>query len=135
MKRLSGSCLCGAVAFTVADQFDYVGNCLCSECRKFTGSDYSSAAGIGQEHFDWVKGSESVRYYQKSEATTLAFCQTCGSSLFSIKSDTGRYNIRLGVLDDAPSQKPAFHIHVDSKAPWLALNDDLVKFPGHPDKL
>ncbi|MGL6260046.1 GFA family protein [Vibrio sp. WXL210] len=135
MKKLTGSCLCGAVAFSVDDDFDYVGNCLCSECRKFTGSDYSSAGGISAEKFALLRGEASITYYQKTPATTLAFCKTCGSSLFSIKSDTQRYNIRLGVLDDAPSQAPSFHIYAADKAPWLQLNDDLVQFLGHPDKL
>ncbi|SHH78227.1 GFA family protein [Ferrimonas marina] len=135
MKTLNGSCLCGAIQFRVADAFDYVGNCHCSECRKFSGSDYAPAGGLSAEHFAFIQGEETVRYYEKSPATTLAFCPTCGSSLFSIKSDTGRYNIRLGALDDTPSQKPSFHIHVDSKAPWLTINDKLTRYPGHPESL
>ncbi len=135
MNKLTGSCLCGAVEFRVVDDFDYVGNCHCSECRRFTGSDYSSAGGVSADKFSLVKGEDSIRYYEKSPATTLAFCQVCGSSLFSIKSDTGRFNVRLGVLQDAPSKKPGFHISVGSKAPWLEIHDDLVRFPAHPDKL
>ncbi|ETX87208.1 glutathione-dependent formaldehyde-activating enzyme family protein, partial [Vibrio parahaemolyticus EKP-028] len=46
MEVLKGSCLCGKVKLEVADEFKYMGNCHCSECRKFTGSDYSSAGGI-----------------------------------------------------------------------------------------
>lgn len=37
MKELHANCLCGAVALTLPDQFDYMGNCHCSECRKFSG--------------------------------------------------------------------------------------------------
>ncbi|CAM2961587.1 GFA family protein [Moritella viscosa] len=40
MRILNGSCLCGKVGIEVPDDFDYMGNCHCSECRKFTGSDY-----------------------------------------------------------------------------------------------
>ncbi|WP_461535293.1 GFA family protein [Spongorhabdus nitratireducens] len=134
-KQLKGSCLCGAIEFQVEDNFDYVGNCHCSECRKFTGSDYSSAGGIASDKFNFVKGENAVSFYKKSENTELAFCKTCGSSLFSIKSDSGRYNIRLGALDDAPSQKPGFHIYVGSKAAWLEINDDLKQFEAHPEKL
>ncbi len=112
-----------------------MGNCLCSECRKFTGSDYSSAGGVSSDKFTLLKGQTSVTYFEKSEATTLAFCKTCGSSLYSIKSDSGRVNVRLGALDDIPTQKPTFHIHVNSKAPWFDLDEHLVQFAEHPDKL
>ena len=46
MKELHASCLCGVVALTLPDQFDYMGNCHCSECRKFSGGDYASVGGL-----------------------------------------------------------------------------------------
>ena len=38
MKLLTGSCLCGKVDIEIPDEFEYMGNCHCSDCRKFTGS-------------------------------------------------------------------------------------------------
>ena len=39
MKQLEGTCLCGKVKIQTPDDFDYMGNCHCSECRKFSGSE------------------------------------------------------------------------------------------------
>ncbi|EKP0308222.1 GFA family protein [Aeromonas veronii] len=132
MKELHASCLCGAVALTLPDQFDYMGNCHCSECRKFSGGDYASVGGLDGNKVTIVKGEEAIGRYRKSAETTLAFCRHCGSSLFSQKSSSGKINLRLGVLDDVPSQRPAFHIFVGSKAPWHQISDDCPQFDTRP---
>lgn len=132
MKELHASCLCGAVALTLPDQFDYMGNCHCSECRKFSGGDYASVGGLDGNKVTIVKGEEAIGRYRKSAETTLAFCRHCGSSLFSQKSSSGKINLRLGVLDDVPSQRPAFHIFVGSKAPWYQIGDDCPQFDTRP---
>ncbi|WP_429094932.1 GFA family protein [Aeromonas veronii] len=132
MKELHASCLCGAVTLTLPDQFDYMGNCHCSECRKFSGGDYASVGGLDGNQVTIVKGEEAIGRYRKSAETTLAFCRHCGSSLFSQKSSSGKINLRLGVLDDVPSQRPAFHIFVGSKAPWHQIGDDCPQFDTRP---
>ncbi|WP_318415971.1 GFA family protein [Photobacterium leiognathi] len=134
MENLTGSCLCGKVQIEVSNNFEYMGNCHCSECRKFTGSDYSSVGGVKPEHFCFKAGEEFVSIYQKSEETALAFCGVCGSSLFSKKHKTGMYNIRLGILDDVPTHKPSFHIFTASKAPWNDITDNLTQFEKAPIK-
>ncbi|MFQ2382270.1 GFA family protein [Aeromonas dhakensis] len=132
MNTLHASCLCGAVALTLPDQFDYMGNCHCSECRKFSGTDYASVGGLDGDKVTIAKGSEAIGRYQKSDETSLAFCRHCGSSLFSQKRSTGKINLRLGILDETPSQKPAFHIFVGSKAPWHQIGDDCPQFDTRP---
>lgn len=128
MKYLTGSCLCGKVKIRIADQFQYIGNCHCSKCRKFTGSAFSTAGGVSGENFRITDGEDFITYYQKTEQTDMAFCRQCGSSLFSRKTDRKIYNIRLGILDDSPTQKPSFHMYVGSKASWHEISDDLEKF-------
>jgi len=120
------------VKIQVPDEFEYMGNCHCSECRKFTGSDYSSVGGISSSKFRFESGDEYVTTYQKSEETELAFCSCCGSSLYSRKVTRGMHNIRLGILDSVPSHKPSFHIFVGSKAPWLEIADNLKQFENGP---
>jgi hypothetical protein len=131
MEVLKGSCLCGKVKLEVADEFKYMGNCHCSECRKFTGSDYSSAGGVALDKLIVIEGAEHIQTYQKSANTELSFCRHCGSSLYS-KKNNGIVNVRLGILDDVPSHKPSFHIFVTSKAPWNDITDGLKQFEAEP---
>lgn len=132
MKLLKGSCLCGQVKVEMPDRFDYIGSCHCSECRKFSGAANATAGGIDGELMNIVRGEEFISLYRKSENTELAFCRNCGSSLFSRKLDSGKCNIRLGMLDDAPTQKPTFHIFTGSKASWEEICDDATQFEGSP---
>lgn len=132
MKMLHASCLCGAVKLRLPDGFDYMGNCHCGECRKFSGSDYASVGGLDGDKVEILKGGDAIARFQKSEETSLAFCRHCGSSLFSQKRSSGKINLRLGVLDEAPSQQPGFHIFVGSKAPWHQIGDDCPQFETRP---
>ena len=132
VKILKGSCLCGQVKIEVPDRFEYIGSCHCSECRKFSGAANATAGGIDGALLNMISGGESLSIYRKSENTELAFCRHCGSSLFSRKRDSGLCNLRLGILDDAPTQQPTFHIFVASKAPWEDICDDLPRFDGLP---
>ncbi|WP_349919213.1 GFA family protein [Aeromonas veronii] len=132
MRMLDASCLCGAVKLRLPDSFDYMGNCHCGECRKFSGSDYASVGGLDGDKVEIVKGGDAIARFQKSEETSLAFCRHCGASLFSQKRSSGKINLRLGVLDEAPSQQPGFHIFVGSKAPWHQIGDDCPQFETQP---
>ena len=132
MKKLTGSCLCGKVRIRVPDQFDFIGYCHCSECRKWSGSPFAAGGRIDSTDFEIVSGEELLSYYRKTEATELGFCRACGASLFSKKLKQGKHIVRLGVLDDIPTQRPGVHIFVGSKAPWFELTDELDKFDHIP---
>ena len=97
MKNLSGSCLCGKVVIHIPDDFEYMGNCHCSECRKFSGSDYASVGGLDSSKFKIISGDSDITYFHKTEETDLAFCSFCGSSLFTRKNKSHKHNIRLGI--------------------------------------
>ncbi len=135
MKILNGTCQCGKVSIKVPDDFEYMGNCHCSECRKFSGSDYASVGGIDSSKFEIVSGDKNITYFHKTLETDLAFCSTCGSSLFTRKKTGKKHNIRLGILNDVPTKRPAFHIFTGSKAKWNTICDDLPQFEkGPPSK-
>lgn len=132
MKHLTGSCLCGKVNVEIADHFGFAGYCHCSECRKWSGSAFATGGLVNSGDFRIVSGEELVACYDSSEDTTLAFCRNCGSSLFSRKVKLGKYIIRLGILDDAPTQRPNVHIFAASKAPWFEITDQLDSFDELP---
>ena len=132
MKTLTGSCLCGKVHVEMPDQFKAMGNCHCSECRKFSGAAYASVGIIDSEQFRITAGEEYVSYYSKSAETDAAFCRNCGSSLFTRKRTAKTHNVRLGILDEVPSQRATFHIFVGSKAPWHDILDELPQHAERP---
>lgn len=132
MEYLTGSCLCGNVKIRVSDKFHFVGYCHCSECQKWSGSAFAAGGLVSASDFEIVSGEESVSCYHQSEETDLCFCSNCGASLFSRKLKLESCIVRLGILDDAPTQRPNVHIFTESKAPWFELTDQLDKFERFP---
>lgn len=117
---------------SVPDKFSYFGSCHCSQCRKFSGSAFSVFAGVPYSEFEIIRGENYISYFEKTETGTLAFCSQCGSSLFGKRSDIEMMHVRAGILDDTPTQKPGYHVHVESKAPWDTITDDLKQYGKMP---
>lgn len=128
---LIGKCSCGAVQFSVEDQFLYAGYCHCSQCRHSSGSAFSAFAGIQKEKLQVTNGEGSISIFAKSEDDLVSFCKVCSSILFSVIRNGKFVHVPLGTLVDTPSLRPMFHIFVGSKAPWYEITDALPQFAEH----
>ncbi|HET9687372.1 MAG TPA: GFA family protein [Pseudolabrys sp.] len=128
-RSLSGSCLCGAVRYLVADEFKYSLICHCSQCRRATGSAFKPFAGIERDKLHLTQGSDALLIYG-DEAAHDARCRRCGSLLYSVVREGRFVHVTLGTLMDNPSVRPSAHIFVGSKAPWHTITDGL---PQHEE--
>jgi len=126
---LTGGCLCGAVRYSVADEFRYALICHCSQCRRATGSAYKPFAGIELSKLTVIAGKESVLRYG-GDVNHDVHCGKCGSLLYSVVRDGKYAHVTLGSLADAPTLRPTDHIYVASKAPWEVICDGL---PQHEE--
>ena len=129
-RRLSGACLCGAVGYTVADEFDYALNCHCSNCRRTTGSAFKPFAGLPRHKFNLGHGLDDLMIYG-DEATHDAHCRRCGSLLYSVVRNGAFVHVAMGTLRDDPTIRPTAHIFVGSKAPWFEITDRLPQYQEH----
>jgi hypothetical protein len=130
-KRLAGKCECGAVRYTVADEFLYAMNCHCSNCRAATGSAFKPMAGIEREKLHFAAGEDALLIVGDDNENHTR-CAACGSLLFSVVRDGAYVHVALGSLVDPPSIRPAAHIYVGSKAPWFEITDDLPQYDELP---
>jgi hypothetical protein len=49
----------------------------------------------------------------------------CGSPVFGeLRGHADARPLRLGLLDDDPASRPAYHWAVEFKAPWWTIRDD-----------
>jgi hypothetical protein len=126
-RRLAGKCECGAVQYTVADEFLYAMNCHCSNCRAATGSAFKAMAGTEREKLEFTQGQDALLIVGTEDANHTR-CAACGSLLFSVVRDGAYAHVALGSLVDAPTLRPTKHIFVGSKAPWFEITDDLPQF-------
>ena len=129
-RSLAGRCFCGAVHYTVADQFAYAANCHCSNCRRTTGSAFKPFAGIEREKLTITRG-EDERLIFGDENGHDAHCGRCGSLLYSLVRNGAWVHVAMGTLLDDPLIRPTAHIFVGSKAPWFDITDGLPQYQGH----
>lgn len=129
-RRLAGQCFCGAVHYTVADEFGYAMNCHCANCRRTTGSAFKPFAGIERSKLAITEGSENLLILGE-ETGHNAHCKKCGSLLYSVVREGAFVHVALGTLTDDPAIRPSAHIFVGSKAPWFTITDDLPQYEEH----
>ncbi|WP_233836995.1 GFA family protein [Paraburkholderia sp. ZP32-5] len=127
---LAGRCLCGAVHYTVNDEFVYALNCHCSNCRRATGSAFKPFAGIERDKLRITQGEDSISIFGDERASHDVHCKVCGSLMFSLVRNGEYVHVTLGTLTDTPTIRPSAHIFVGSKAPWYDITDQL---PQHDE--
>jgi hypothetical protein len=127
-RTLKGGCLCGAVSYTVADEFEYALICHCSQCRRATGSAFKPFGGIARAK---LKAEGQLKIYG-DVMTHDAHCRTCGSLLYSIVREGTIAHVTYGTLVDTPTLEPTAHIFVGSKAPWYTIRDALPQYEQFP---
>jgi hypothetical protein len=128
-----GSCLCGRVAYEVAnDAWVAAYNCHCSRCRKARSAAHGTNGFVAPENFRWLQGDDHLRAFKVPEAERFdqAFCITCGSGM--PRARPTRAVIPVATLDTAPSLPQLAHIFVGSKAPWFEIADSLRQFEQYP---
>ncbi len=123
---LKGSCLCGKICYQVSGPLGPAIYCHCSQCRKASGSSFTTNASVAVDHFRITHGAELLREYESSPGVRRCFCGECGSPIIKrAESSPDSIRLRLGTLDGDPGAKPVAHIFVGSKAPWTELTDGL----------
>ena len=128
---IKGSCLCGAVTYEIDGEFQFVGNCHCSICRKSHGAAFATWGIIDPEDFRWLSGENFVQGYESSPGRKRTFCKICGSPLVSTHSDQVG-EVVFGTVDGDPGTRPREHIFVGSKASWHEITDSLPQFEEWP---
>ena len=127
-KRLNGSCLCGEVIYTVADEFTYALICHCSQCRRATGSAFKPFGGIERAKLE-VTGPDPHLRRRDDARRPLQDLR-----LAALFDRAGRHD---GARDLRHAHRsadaaPHAHIHVGSKAPWYEINDGLPQHAAFP---
>ena len=124
-----GSCLCGAVKFTLSNKVNDIVYCHCSLCRKAQGSAFATNGNIKYEDFKFISGEDNLTAYQQSKTQSKLFCTTCGSPIMSKNSLTPDViRVRLGTIESDINETPEAHIFVDSKANWDEIIDTLPQY-------
>lgn len=148
--RLSGSCHCGAVRFTLTSRHPFPFNlCYCSICRKTQGGGGYAINLSGDADSLRVEGEEHITVFHAATGTDDAgrpvhspaerrFCSRCGSGLWLWDPRWPElvHPFASAIDTELPEAPERTHLMLASRASWvpvLAGPDDRC-FDGYPDE-
>ena len=132
--NLSGSCLCGSVAYEITGTLMAFYHCHCSRCRKSSGTGHASNIILHPDAVQWTAGENLLKRYKVPEAKRFAavFCSHCGSAMPRIAPDMSVAVVPAGSLDDDPGVSPEARIMSGSRAAWSCDDSVLPCFDTYP---
>ena len=128
----SGSCLCGAITFTVEGDLHAPDACHCSRCRKQSGHFWAST-DVAKSAIS-ISGRESLTWFASSASVRRGFCSHCGSVLFWDPVQRDFIGVAMGAFDEPTGTHLAVHIHVASKGDYYNIADDVPQHATVPPK-
>ncbi|MFT5140452.1 MAG: hypothetical protein ACI9H8_002143 [Lysobacterales bacterium] len=128
-NTLTGSCLCGAVKYSVTGEEKRFYHCHCSRCRKVTGTGHASNLFV-EGQLTWLAGEELLSSYMPPGAQRFknSFCKVCGSRMPRFDEASGTVFIPAGSLDDEPSMQPQASIFCGSRTGWSCTDNEIPGF-------
>lgn len=135
-ENLTGSCLCGAIRYTVSAPISELRVCHCTNCQKGSGTGGSVNAPIASSAFKLTQGTLKRHTGKADSGRTLHryFCGDCGSPIYSQRAvDTSTLVLRVGSLDNPGDMKITANIWTRSAQPWAYIDPATRQSPGQPD--
>ncbi len=128
---VTGSCLCGAIRFSLQRPVSFCLHCHCTLCQRSHGAAYVTWIGVSRETFAIDSGEDRLERYDSSEHGWRSFCSRCGSSLFcESREHPGTVDIVLANLHGPVEIPPTAHTFFDDRAPWTKVEDGLPRLGG-----
>ena len=130
MSKLKGGCMCGDIKYDVEGDSSMTGICHCPDCKRQTGSAFSTIVGVG---VDQIVVEGTPRIYEtkglSGEGVLRHFCGNCGSPLYSVvNSMPGVAFIKAGTLDDTSWLVPTIEFFCDNADTWTTQDVQRQKF-------
>ena len=133
-QTLTGSCLCGALKFTITGVPVRFYHCHCKRCRKASGTGHASNLFVKDASLDWQGDTSTIRHFKLPEAERFArsFCEQCGSPLPRDLPEFNTVFVPAGSLNEEPNIKPQARIFQDSRVAWSCDAVELPMFEAYP---
>ena len=120
-----GSCLCGAITFTVTGPLPRPNACHCVQCRKQSGHVWASV-DVDRSALT-VSGAPT--WFASSDKVRRGFCATCGSFLFWDPLAGDKTAVAMGAFEGPTGTRLALHIFTAQKGDYYDIADGLPQNP------
>lgn len=121
-ERLSASCRCGGVKFSIPAASAGIFACHCGDCRKAHGN-YMVVIGAKLDELAFESDS-TLAWWSYTDKARRGFCSTCGSRLFKENFGSGLMMVSAGVIDGDTGKQIVKNILPEFKGDWYALPEE-----------
>jgi len=124
-----GHCLCKRTRWAFTGEIVWACYCHCDDCRRNCAAPVVGWFGVPAKYFEWV--GDPPETYASSAGVKRHFCATCGSPVgFEAAHYAGGMHLYAASLEDPSVFRPTFHVHYESRLPWMEIADNLPKYEG-----
>ncbi|WP_306113238.1 MULTISPECIES: GFA family protein [unclassified Roseovarius] len=123
-----GSCLCGAVTFTVETALKDPLACHCKQCRQQSGH-YFAAAHAPKEAVNFSR-QDGLTWFRASDIASRGFCRECGATLFWRADHGDEIAVALGAIDGPTGLSLGRHVWANAKGDYYDIADGVPQQEG-----
>ena len=133
-RRVSGSCLCGAVLLEIDFPAFWAWHDHSAASRHAHGAAYATYIGCWRKHARVTKGQKSIARFEDAKTeSTRSFCSRCGTPLlFERKRSLHMVNIPRALFTGRTGREPRYHVAIEELQNWAYTGKPLVPLKGYP---
>ena len=129
-----GSCMCGAITYTIQGPLPEFGSCHCQTCQKASGTAHGTNIGIARTQLTLSDPQGLLKGYESSPGKVRSFCGHCGTPIHAaLQANPDFVRMRIGSLDTPVSQSVKAHSFVEEKAAWYEIGGRAPQFSTWAD--
>ncbi|KAL2760731.1 hypothetical protein ACRALDRAFT_1078669 [Sodiomyces alcalophilus JCM 7366] len=121
---IEGGCLCGAIRIKSTGEIQGKALCHCLDCRKITGSLFSTNVIVPADGFSVTKGTpkQFAKTAESGKTITSSLCGDCGTTLWrETESYAGAKILKVGAFDHLSAleeAKPLVELFTKNRPSW-----------------
>ena len=133
-RRVSGSCLCGAVELEIDFPAFWAWHDHSAASRRAHGAAYATYIGCWRKHARVAKGQRSIARFEDAKTeSTRSFCSRCGTPLlYERKRSLHMVNIPRALFTGRTGREPRYHVAIEELQDWAYTGKPLVPLKGYP---
>jgi hypothetical protein len=133
-RRVSGSCLCGAVEVEIDVPAFWAWHDHSAASRRAHGAAYATYIGCWRKHARVAKGRKSIARFEDAETESArSFCSRCGTPLlYERKRSPHMVNIPRALFTGRTGREPRYHVAIEELQDWTYTGQRLVPLKGYP---
>ena len=129
MESIFGRCHCQRIKFELTPPTEFCSHCHCESCRRTHGAAFVTWTSVPNNQLKIKKGEDLLKNYESSPGINWRSCSHCSSPLFQTTHlSPSRTYIAVASLASPLDRKPASHVSIEEKVPWIKINDGLPQF-------